>query len=158
MQGLKGSPYDSYIHLDLEQAVFHVVILFLAYIITLPIGLERSRFKKGPGLRTLSIVSMACCAYVLVAFSVFSEAHAQSKLLYGVITGVGFIGGGALFKSDDGVYGTASAASLWVACAIGISVGLAMLEIAIVLSLTTTGTLIFGSRPRNDSDPQVSAD
>ena len=144
--------YQHYFDVDLEQAIFHVAVLLIAYIIALPIGIERSRFNHGLGLRTVSIVAISCCAYVLIALNTFSEEGAQAKLYYGILTGIGFIGGGALFKSSNGVYGTASAASVWASAAIGVSVALALIEIALVLSAATTLTLYVGSRPATDSD------
>ncbi|HEY7773224.1 MAG TPA: MgtC/SapB family protein [Marinagarivorans sp.] len=144
--------YQHYFDIDLEQAIFHVVVLLIAYGIALPIGIERSRFTHGLGLRTVSIVAVSCCAYVLIALNTFTEEAAQAKLYYGILTGIGFIGGGALFKSSNGVYGTASAASVWASAAIGVSVALALIEIAVVLSAATTLTLYVGSRPAKDSD------
>ena len=147
-----ASQYQHYFNVDLEQAIFHVMVLSLAYIIALPIGIERSRIHSGLGLRTVSIVAMACCAFVLIALNTFTEQNAQAKFFYGILTGIGFIGGGALFKSSDGVYGTASAASVWASSAIGVSVALAMVEIALALSAATTLTLVACSRPNKDSD------
>ncbi|BCD97227.1 MgtC/SapB family protein [Marinagarivorans cellulosilyticus] len=147
--------YQHYFNIDIDQAMFHVMALFIAYIIALPIGIERSRIHSGLGLRTVSIVAMACCAFVLIALNTFTEQSAQAKFFYGILTGIGFIGGGALFKSADGVYGTASAASVWASSAIGVSVALAMVEIALVLSAATTLTLVACSRPNKDSDQQA---
>lgn len=148
----QNSPYAVYFDIDADQALFHVVVLSIAYLITLPIGFERSRVPSGLGLRTIGLVSITCCAFVLMGVGFFSEQDAQSRLFYGILTGIGFIGGGALFKSSEGVRGTASAASVWSAAAIGMSVGLALLEIAIVLSIVTTVTLVAFSRPYHDSD------
>ena len=55
--------------------------------------------------------------------------------MYAIITGMGFIGGGAIFKSEEGAKGTATAASLWNTAAIGISVATGRYEIAIILSI-----------------------
>lgn len=151
-ESVSGYHYHAFFQLDLDQALFHVAVLLAAYVIALPIGIERSRVQLGLGLRTVSIVSMSCCALVLMAFTVFDDPRAQAKCVYGVITGIGFIGGGALFRSENGVYGTASAASVWASAAVGISVALALIEVALVLSVATTITLLLCSRPKQDSD------
>lgn len=137
---------------ELDQLCFYSFVIAVAYILSLPIALERSRVSSGLGLRTVSIVSSACCAYVLMAASVFESDEAQAKMLYGVINGIGFIGAGALFKAKTGVRGTASAASVWAAAAIGVAVGLGALEVALVLSGLTAATLYFFARPKADSD------
>lgn len=149
---IRSHSYDAFFQFDLSQAVFHIAVMSLAYLIALPIGIERSRVGLGMGVRTLSIVSISCCALVLISLSVFDDQNAQAKFIYGILTGIGFIGGGALFKSEDGVYGTASAASVWSSAAVGISTALALVEIALVLSITTTITLFFFAHPKNDSD------
>jgi len=59
----------------------------------------------------------------------------------GLITGMGFIGGGAILKHGASVYGTATAASLWATGAIGMAVGLGSYEVAIIISLITFLTL-----------------
>ena len=94
------------------------------------------------GLRTFPLVSVASCAYVLIAVSVIGPAaDAQSRIIQGLMTGIGFIGGGAILKDGDVVRGTATAASVWMVGAIGAAVGYERYEIAIVLSLVTFLTL-----------------
>ncbi|GGD63662.1 hypothetical protein GCM10011411_24920 [Aurantiacibacter arachoides] len=56
---------------------------------------------------------------------------------------MGFIGGGAILRRNDSVKGTATAASLWITGAIGVSVALGSLDVAVMLSLITVGTLWF---------------
>src|SRR3546814_8132155 len=66
---------------------------------------------------------------------------AQARLLEGLITGVGFIGGGAILKKGDKASGTATAASLWATGALGAAVGYGLYDIAFILSATTFLTL-----------------
>lgn len=67
---------------------------------------------------------MASCAYVLLAVSVVgTHQDANSRILQGLITGMGFIGGGAILKEGGGVRGTATAASIWTTGAVGSAVG-----------------------------------
>lgn len=143
----------SYYSIDLGQMLFYFSVLAINYMITLPLALERTWRAPGRlGFRTISLVSLSCCAFVLMALAVFSDENAQSKFFYGVLTGIGFIGGGALFRSDKGVYGTASAASVWAAAGVGIASGLGCIEIALVLSILVTITLHFFSIADKDSD------
>ncbi|MDX1624298.1 MAG: MgtC/SapB family protein [Gemmatimonadota bacterium] len=104
-----------------------------------PIGYERHRSNRPAGLRTFPIVALACCAFVLIGQRSFpGDAQAQARIVQGLMTGIGFIGGGAILKEfgEDGhVVGIATAASIWNVGAIGAAVGFQRFEVAITLSL-----------------------
>ncbi|MDO8775489.1 MAG: MgtC/SapB family protein [Burkholderiaceae bacterium] len=77
----------------------HVISLVVAYVLALPIGWNREREERSAGIRTFPLVAMAACGFVLVAISVLGATSAgQARILEGLITGVGFIGGGAILK------------------------------------------------------------
>ena len=120
---------------------YHFYQIGIAFLLALPIALNREYRGTCAGMRTYPLVSIACCAFMLVAMDVFDGAGAEARVMYGVITGMGFIGGGAIMKQNNRVDGTASAAGLWLTGAIGISVAYARYEIALVLSIM--GYLIF---------------
>lgn len=132
---------------DLEWGVvaLHVRDLLYAYILALPIGWDRERSERTAGLRTFPIVAVAACGYMLVGLQFLSSTDAEARVMQGIITGIGFIGGGAILKNlvdgESFVSGTATAACLWLTGAIGISVATGRLEIALVLSLLTYFTL-----------------
>src|SRR3546814_18296202 len=65
----------------------------------------------------------------------------MARIVEGLITGMGFIGGGAILRLKDSVKGTATAASIWVTGAIGMAVGLGSLDVAVMLSVATVVTL-----------------
>ncbi|GAA0812955.1 MgtC/SapB family protein [Colwellia sp. D2M02] len=122
------------ISLDFNLIIFHFIQLGIAFVLSLPIALNRELHDRGAGLRTFPLVTIASCAFMLVGINVYEGSDAEARVMYGIITGMGFIGGGAIFKNDSGVKGTATAAGLWNAGAIGISVAYSRYEIAIVLS------------------------
>ena len=94
------------------------------------------------GLRTLPLVAVACCAYILVGTSVTGEdPTVNARLLSGLLAGIGFIGGGAILKTDDRVKGTATAASILSTGILGAAVGFGRVEIALLISLITLATL-----------------
>lgn len=127
--------------IDFGLVWYHFYQIGIAFILALPIALNREYRGTGAGMRTYPLVSIACCAFMLVAMDVFEGSGAEARVMYGVITGMGFIGGGAIMKQNNRVDGTASAAGLWLTGAIGISVAYARYEIALVLSVM--GYLIF---------------
>ncbi|WP_212653809.1 MgtC/SapB family protein [Marinomonas sp. CT5] len=127
--------------LDFSLIFHHLTQMGLAFLLSLPIALNREHNDRGAGLRTFPLVTIASCSFMLVGMSVYEGSDAEARVMYAVITGMGFIGGGAIFKSGDSVSGTATAAGIWNTGAIGISVAYSRYEIAILLSLI--GFLIF---------------
>jgi len=75
--------------------------LSVAYILTAFIGWEREREAHSAGVRTFPIVGIASCGYLLLLGGQ-PDANAQSRLLQGLVTGIGFIGGGAILKEGSG--------------------------------------------------------
>lgn len=127
---------------SLFDIVPHAVALGIAYLLALPIGWNREREERSAGLRTFPLVAVASCGFVQAAEALTAgEAEAMARIIEGIITGMGFIGGGAILRLKDSVKGTATAASLWVTGAIGVSVGLGSLDVAVVLSIATIATL-----------------
>jgi putative Mg2+ transporter-C (MgtC) family protein len=93
---------------------------------------------------------------VLVGIAILGRTSlAQARLLVGLITGVGFIGGGAILKHGGKASGTATAASLWATGALGAAVGYGLYDIAAVLSLTTFLTLRFSHPLKRTSQDHV---
>lgn len=120
--------------LNLKLMMYHFLQLGIAFLLSLPIALNREMKDNGAGLRTFPLVAIACCAFMLVGRDIYDPA-AEARIMYAVITGMGFIGGGAIFKTEAGSQGTATAASLWNTGAIGITVAYGRYEIAIILSI-----------------------
>lgn len=113
-----------------------------AYLLALPIGWEREQVQHSVGLRTFPLVSMASCGYVLLADTVAGgDAAARSRIIQGLTTGIGFIGGGAIMRGRGNVHGTATAASIWNTGVIGAAVAESRFEIAVILSLLNLITL-----------------
>lgn len=136
---------DLFADIDWGLVLQHIRDMAYAYILALPIGWNRERSERSAGLRTFPLVAMAACGYMLIGFEVLTSSEAYARVMEGIITGMGFIGGGAILKNMiDGegyVQGTATAASLWATGAIGLSVAAGRLEISIVLSVLTFATL-----------------
>jgi putative Mg2+ transporter-C (MgtC) family protein len=115
-----------------------------AFVLALPIGWERERRERSMGLRTFPLVAMASAAYPLIARELFSpDPNAQARVLQGLITGIGFIGAGAILKlrEEEVIYGTATAASVWATGALGAAMAYGRLDIALVISGITFATL-----------------
>ena len=120
----------------------HLVALGIAYVLAFPIGWDREREERSAGLRTFPLVAVATCGFVQGAESITQgNPEATARVIEGLITGMGFIGGGAILRLKDSVKGTATAASLWVTGAIGTAVGLGVYDVAVMLAIVTVITL-----------------
>jgi putative Mg2+ transporter-C (MgtC) family protein len=120
----------------------HFAALALAYVLALPIGWNREKAERSAGLRTFPLVAIATCG-VVQATEGMLQGHPEgtARIIEGLMTGMGFIGGGAILKTHDSVRGTATAASLWATGATGAAVGLAAYDVAVMISLFTFFTL-----------------
>ena len=114
--------------------------LGLTYVLTLLIGWEREQEEHTTGIRTFPLVGIASCGFLLT-LGAQPDTAAQSRVLQGLITGIGFVGGGAILKDSQKVRGTATAASIWNAGVIGALVAMQHYGIAIVLALLNLLTL-----------------
>jgi len=112
----------------------------ITYLLTALIGWEREREAHSAGLRTFPLVGIASCGYLLILGAQPNSAD-QSRVLQGLITGIGFVGAGAIMRERTSVRGTATAASIWNAGVIGASVAMAHYGIAIVLAALNLFTL-----------------
>lgn len=120
----------------------HAAALIIAYLLALPIGWNREKQERSAGLRTFPLVALASCGFVQAAESMtLGQPEAMARIVEGIITGMGFIGGGAILRMKESVKGTATAASLWSTGAIGTAVGLGSYDVAIMLSIFTIATL-----------------
>jgi putative Mg2+ transporter-C (MgtC) family protein len=110
------------------------------FLLTVAIGWQREAEEHNTGIRAFPIVGMASCGYLLI-LGQQPDVAAQSRVLQGLITGIGFIGGGAILKDGANVRGTATAASVWNAGVIGAAVAMGHYGIATVLALLNLFTL-----------------
>jgi putative Mg2+ transporter-C (MgtC) family protein len=124
--------------LDWQRIFPQAVKMGLAFLLALPIAFNRERATRIMGLRTFPLVAVASCGYMLIGIAMIGDdASSKARVVQGLITGMGFIGGGAILKKDSGVKGTATAASLWSTGAVGAAVAFNFLDIAIVISVLT---------------------
>ncbi len=134
------------VDLQWNEIIDNLIHLGIAYLLALPMAFDREKTSQGAGLRTFPLVAVASCGYALVGMSVLTTSEAESKVLEGIITGIGFIGGGAILKNKNSTYGTATAASIWNMGLIGIAVAFSRYEIAILMALINFVTLRYVKR------------
>jgi putative Mg2+ transporter-C (MgtC) family protein len=141
--------------MDWAQTAWDTAKILIAYLLALPIGWEREREAHSVGVRTFPLVAMASCGFVLIGTALGGgDKDVRSRIIQGVITGIGFIGGGAIVKGNGSVHGTATAASIWSTGVIGCAVAQGRYDIGIVLSLLNLITLrlLYPLKKRLDSE------
>jgi putative Mg2+ transporter-C (MgtC) family protein len=128
--------------IDWWQVLVNLGHVAAAYALTLPLAWDREKASVSVGLRTFPLVAVASCGFVLTGAQITGgNPESLARVIQGLMTGIGFIGGGAILKKDGTVEGVATAVSIWNTGAIGASAALGRYEIAIVLSLVNFLTL-----------------
>jgi putative Mg2+ transporter-C (MgtC) family protein len=137
----------------------HLLALGAAFALAMPIGWDREKRARSAGLRTFPLVALASCGFVQASESLLVHSpDGMSKVIEGVITGIGFIGGGAILKQGTTVQGTATAASLWATGAIGVSVGLGSYDVAVTVAALTFLTLTLLTKIKEENGEGGKAD
>jgi putative Mg2+ transporter-C (MgtC) family protein len=121
---------------DWQQPLQELLHLGVAFLLTAIIGWNRERESHNVGIRAFPIVGIASCAYLMVTRDPqHFDAASTSRVLQGLIAGIGFVGGGAIVKEGVTAHGTATAASVWCAGAIGSTVAVDHWVTAVILTV-----------------------
>jgi putative Mg2+ transporter-C (MgtC) family protein len=119
---------------DRQQIARIAIRLLAAIIIGGLIGIQRERSGKAAGLRTHMIVCLGTALFIITCSAVGMAFDAMSRVIQGIVTGIGFIGAGSILKRSDeqDIKGLTTAAGVWLTAAIGVAVGLGAIGIALM--------------------------
>lgn len=135
---------------DASQLTRITVRLLMAAVLGGILGFEREQKGKAAGVRTHMLVALGAAMFVLVPQTSGAESDAMSRVLQGVIAGIGFLCAGTILKNQEGheghVKGLTTAAGLWMTAAIGVAAGLGKEATALLCTVLTLG--IFSVMPR----------
>jgi putative Mg2+ transporter-C (MgtC) family protein len=123
---------------DLSVFIFDIIIpCVLAMILGGAIGLQRERHERPAGLRTHALVCLGSTVFTLVSYLGFASFAGldASRMAAGVVTGIGFIGAGVIFRQGSLVKGVTTAASIWIVAAIGVSLGVKLYYLAFITAV-----------------------
>jgi putative Mg2+ transporter-C (MgtC) family protein len=120
-----------------------VIRLLAAVLLGALIGYERELRAKNAGVRTHIMVALGAALFMIISQYGFPDADKfdAARIAAGVVTGIGFIGGGIIMKRKHDVSGLTTAASLWVTGAVGLSAGCGMFEVAILSTVLVLACL-----------------
>ena len=142
------------IPLELDVQMF--LRLLIAVVLGALVGYERERAGKPAGVRTHGMVSLGAALFAVVSLHGFGNTGDPARVAAQIVTGIGFLGAGAILHQRSNVHGLTTAASLWVTAAIGLAVGVGMVFMSLATAILVFLLLRFGPRPRiKDSDSEA---
>ena len=129
---------------DVEQVTRILIRLLLAAVLGGVLGYERESQGKAAGVRTHMLVAMGGALFVLVPALGGMAVADMSRVIQGVVTGVGFLGAGAIIKhrDEEDVQGLTTAAGIWMTAAIGVACGLGRESTAVLSTLLALAVLV----------------
>ncbi|WP_394160423.1 MgtC/SapB family protein [Galactobacter valiniphilus] len=125
-----------------------VLLLLVAYVLCSAIGLERQARRKSAGYRTHVLVGLGSCVFTLVSaygFGAILDPDAPrdpTRIAAQIVSGIGFLGAGVIFKGSTTVRGLTTAASIWIAAAVGMACGAGMVAVALIVTAIYLVTLL----------------
>ena len=124
---------------DTQQLIHVVIRMIAAVILGSIIGFERERAGKAAGLRTHMLVALGTCVFVLACAGHGMSSDGLSRVIQGIVTGIGFLGAGSILKINEerDIQGLTTAAGIWMTAAIGVAVGLGTLGLALIATILT---------------------
>ncbi|MDD5189594.1 MAG: MgtC/SapB family protein [Dehalococcoidales bacterium] len=120
----------------MPQTLEMVLRLLLAAVLGGVIGAQREWSGKPAGLRTLALISMGSALFAIVSVLSFPGGD-PSRIAAGIVTGVGFLGAGAILHKHGGVEGLTTAAAIWVSSGAGLAAGAGLYLIAVAITAIT---------------------
>jgi putative Mg2+ transporter-C (MgtC) family protein len=128
---------------DVRQSASLVTRMVIAMILGAVIGAQREATGKPAGLRTHMLVAMGGALFVLAPAQSGMDLDGMSRVIQGIVTGIGFIGGGAILKLQEqrAIEGLTTAAGIWITAAVGIAVGLGRWGLAAMSTILAWVTL-----------------
>jgi putative Mg2+ transporter-C (MgtC) family protein len=132
-------PFDVAVCMDFAIDVNDIISMITSIVCGGIIGFERELKNKSTGLRTIVLISLGSTIFSIVSRH---GAGTDDRISANIITGIGFIGAGVIFKDKMSVLGLTTAAVIWTAAAIGMTAGVGYHGLAIVFTLITLGILL----------------
>lgn len=116
--------------------------VLLAGLIAMLLGLEREWAAKDAGLRTNVLVAMGSATFTVLSLEAFPGPGDEARVAAQVVTGVGFLGAGVVWRSARRARGITTAATIWVVAAVGMAAGAGFLALAVVLAVAAWLVLV----------------
>ncbi|MHC4890328.1 MAG: MgtC/SapB family protein [Planctomycetota bacterium] len=119
-----------------------IISIVLAVVLGAVIGIEREFSGKAAGLRTNVLICLGAAGFTIISKRMAGETDSLTRIAAQVVTGVGFLGAGAIIQDRGGVHGLTTAATIWFVASIGMACGAALYELALIMTLLAVFVLI----------------
>jgi putative Mg2+ transporter-C (MgtC) family protein len=121
--------------------------LLLAAALGAALGFEREWRNKAAGLRTNILIAIGSALFTLMSIELAAPASGDpGRVAAQIVTGIGFLGAGAIMRTDAGIKGLTTAATIWVNAAVGVAVGGGKYHLAIIATAVTLAVLLLLAR------------
>ena len=142
---------------DVRQLVHVLIRMIAASVLGAVVGMQREKAGKPARVRTHMLVSLGTAVIVLACSGVGMSSDSVSRVVQGIVTGIGFLGAGAILKLDQEreIQGLTTAAGIWMTAAIGVAVGLGSLGVALLGTLFTLVILALAGLLDNDQQTKT---
>lgn len=128
-----------------------IVPIIFSIIIGGIIGIEREYQLKSAGLRTMILVTLGSCMFTMLSLNL-GEEGSPDRIAANIITGIGFVGAGVIFKEENRVSGLTTAVTIWICAALGMTIGAEYYKEAIIGSVSVVLLLIIFKNIQNVID------
>ena len=115
--------------------------LILSVVLGSTVGIEREMHQSSAGMRTHALVALGATIFTIMSLTFSGD---PVRIAAGIVTGIGFLGAGAIFRYENKITGLTTAANLWVVAAIGLAVGLGYYYAAVAAAVIILVILILG--------------
>lgn len=124
--------------MDINTELIIVIKLIVSFLLGAFIGFDREKHGRDAGIRTYAAVCIGATLFTAVAAHLVNDVAAESRVIANIITGVGFLGAGIIYRNSSAgtSHGLTTAATVWCTAAVGVAVGLNMFIIAIAGAIT----------------------
>jgi putative Mg2+ transporter-C (MgtC) family protein len=117
--------------------------LLLAAVLGGVLGVEREMRQKSAGLRTNMLIAIGSALFTLMSYELADAAGADpGRVAAQIVTGVGFLGAGAIIRRDGDIHGLTTAATIWVNAAVGVAAGGGEFHLALIATAVTLAVLL----------------
>jgi len=148
---------------DTRQFIQVLIRLIASAFLGAAIGLQREKRGKPAGIKTHILATLGTTVFVLACTGYGMSSDGLSRVIQGIVTGIGFLGAGAILKLDESrdIKGLTTAASIWISAAIGVAVGLGGLGLALLATILTLivlavlGKIELSDVKNNDSKAEI---
>ena len=116
--------------------------MLLAACLGAAIGIERELQQKAAGLRTNILITMGSALFTIMSIEIAGGPGNAGYIAAQIVTGIGFLGGGAILHTKGAIHGLTTAATIWINAAIGVAAGAGRYKLALVATSVTLVTLV----------------